>query len=444
MTNKTSRGAWLVWGVAVFAYMVSVTQRTSFGVAGLEATERFNATAAVLGTFGVVQLVVYAALQIPVGTLVDRIGSRWMIAIGAVLMAAGQFVLALAGDVVQGYVGRVLVGAGDAMTFVSVMRLVPAWFAPRLNPVMSQLTGTLGQVGQLMSLFPVAWLLGWRGWTTTFVSLAAMSVLAFALTVIAVKDFPGGQRPSHSGGQRLSLLSQIKAVGVSPGTWLGFWTHWLGAFSVNVYLLVWGYPYLVSGMGYAPARASALMSMFVFVAMVFGPILGVLVARYPYRRSLLVITISMAGLACWVALIVWPGGAPLWMNFVAVTVLACGGPASMIAFDFTRTENPPHLAGTATGVANVGSFSGGLIAIGGVGLVLDAVAGHPSAGAATSGGALYTLEGFQLAFTVVLAMYAIGYIGFFVSLRLVRKRYPDYAPLRHVFMQQIRARRRVR
>lgn len=444
MTNKTSHGAWLVWGVAVFAYMVSVTQRTSFGVAGLEATERFNATAAVLGTFGVVQLVVYAALQIPVGTLVDRIGSRWMIAIGAVLMAAGQFVLALATDVVQGYVGRVLVGAGDAMTFVSVMRLVPAWFAPRLNPVMSQLTGTLGQVGQLMSLFPVAWLLGWCGWTTTFVSLAAMSVLAFALTVIAVKDFPGGQRPSHSGGQRLSLLSQIKAVGVSPGTWLGFWTHWLGAFSVNVYLLVWGYPYLVSGMGYAPARASALMSMFVFVAMVFGPILGVVVARYPYRRSLLVITISMAGLACWVALIVWPGGAPLWMNFVAVTVLACGGPASMIAFDFTRTENPPHLAGTATGVANVGSFSGGLIAIGGVGLVLDAVAGHPSAGAATSGGALYTLEGFQLAFIVVLAMYAIGYVGFFVSLRLVRKRYPDYAPLRHVFMQQIRARRRVR
>ena len=141
-----------------------------------------------------------------------------------------------------------------------------------------------------------------------------MSVLAFALTVIAVKDFPGGKRPSHSDGQRLSLLSQIKAVGVSPGTWLGFWTHWLGAFSVNVYLLVWGYPYLVSGMGYAPARASVLMSMFVFVAMVFGPILGVLVARYPYRRSLLVILVSMAGLACWVALVVWPGGAPLWMN----------------------------------------------------------------------------------------------------------------------------------
>lgn len=444
MTNKTSRGAWLVWGVAVFAYMVSVTQRTSFGVAGLEATERFNATAAVLGTFGVVQLVVYAALQIPVGTLVDRIGSRWMIAIGAVLMAAGQFVLALATDVPQGYVGRVLVGAGDAMTFVSVMRLVPAWFAPRLNPVISQLSGTLGQAGQLMSLFPVAWLLGWRGWTTTFVSLAAVSVLAFALTVIAVKDFPGGKRPSHSGGQRLSLLSQIKAVGVSPGTWLGFWTHWLGAFSVNVYLLVWGYPYLVSGMGYAPARASVLMSMFVFVAMVFGPILGVLVARYPYRRSLLVILVSMAGLACWGALIAWPGGAPLWMNFVAVTVLACGGPASMIAFDFTRTESPPHLAGTATGVANVGSFSGGLIAIGGVGFVLDAVAGHPSAGAATPGVALYTLEGFQLAFTVVLAMYVIGYIGFFVSLRLVRKRYPDFAPIRHVFMQQIRARRRVK
>ena len=84
------------------------------------------------------------------------------------------------------------------------------------------------------------------------------------------------------------------------------------------------------------------------------------------------------------------------------------------------------------------------IAIGGVGFVLDAVAGHPDAAGADAGGALYTLEGFQLAFTVVLAIFVIGYIGFFISLRLVRRRYPDYAPLRRVFMQQIRARRRVK
>lgn len=66
-----SRRAWWVWGSGIFAYLVAITQRTSFGVAGLQATERFDATAAALSTFTVVQLVVYAGLQIPVG-LIDR------------------------------------------------------------------------------------------------------------------------------------------------------------------------------------------------------------------------------------------------------------------------------------------------------------------------------------------------------------------------------------
>ena len=49
----------------------------------------------VLSLFAVVQLITYAGMQIPVGVLVDRFGSRIMIAGGAAVMAAGQVALAL-------------------------------------------------------------------------------------------------------------------------------------------------------------------------------------------------------------------------------------------------------------------------------------------------------------------------------------------------------------
>ena len=132
------RGAWVVWGAGVFAYLVAVTQRTAFGVAGVEATERFSATASVLSVFTVVQLLVYAGLQIPVGMLVDRFGPRLLIAAGAVLMCAGQFQLAMADSVGAGIAGRSLVGAGDALTFISVLRLLPAWFPAHRIPVLTQ------------------------------------------------------------------------------------------------------------------------------------------------------------------------------------------------------------------------------------------------------------------------------------------------------------------
>ena len=63
--------------------------------------ERFGISAAQLSFFVVLQLVVYAGLQIPIGVLLDRYGSRALLLAGLVLMAVGQLVFAFA-DVVPG------------------------------------------------------------------------------------------------------------------------------------------------------------------------------------------------------------------------------------------------------------------------------------------------------------------------------------------------------
>ena len=134
-------------------------QRTSLGVAGLEATHRFDASASVLATFAVLQLLVYAGLQVPVGVLLDRFGSRRLIVVGAALMALGQSLLALRRRCRLAVVARVLVGAGDAMTFISVLRLVTAWLPAGRVPLITQLTGMLGQIGQILSAVPLVALL---------------------------------------------------------------------------------------------------------------------------------------------------------------------------------------------------------------------------------------------------------------------------------------------
>ena len=66
----------LVFGLAVLAYMIAVTQRSSLGVAGVDAADRFAASATALSTLGVMQLAVYAAMQVPVGMLLDRFGAQ--------------------------------------------------------------------------------------------------------------------------------------------------------------------------------------------------------------------------------------------------------------------------------------------------------------------------------------------------------------------------------
>src|SRR5687767_15645551 len=129
--ERPTRRALAVWLVGLAAYTVAVFHRSSLGVAAVEAQERFSTGASAVSLFLVLQLAVYAALQVPVGVALDRFGSRRMILAGAVTMAAGQLVLALATDVPTALAARALVGAGDAMTFISVLRVVSLWFPGR-------------------------------------------------------------------------------------------------------------------------------------------------------------------------------------------------------------------------------------------------------------------------------------------------------------------------
>ncbi len=69
-----SSRAWAVWGVGLSVYLLAVFNRSSLGVAGLLAADRFEIEATALAFFTVLQLVVYACMQIPVGVLLDRFG----------------------------------------------------------------------------------------------------------------------------------------------------------------------------------------------------------------------------------------------------------------------------------------------------------------------------------------------------------------------------------
>ena len=439
-----SKRAWLVWGAAVFAYIVAVLQRSSLGVAGVEARGLFDVSASTLSTLAVVQLIVYAGLQIPVGLLVDRFGSRAMIAGGAVLMGLGQLQMAFAESIPGGVLGRVLVGAGDAMTFISVIRLIPLWFAPARVPLVTQLTGMSGQLGQLFSVLPFALVLHLSGWTPAFLMLAGMSALAVVLVILLLQDVPPGTgRPHARQGLRATGASLARAWR-QPGTRLGMWSHFTIQFSGTVFAMTWGYPFLISGQGLDAGTVAALMALYVAAAMAVGPFIGRFVSRHPLRRSTMVLLIAGATAAAWAAVLLLPGRAPLWLLAGLVVVLAIGGPGSMIGFDFARTFNPAHRIGTATGIVNVGGFIAALVSIFLIGLVLDVLYAT-----GFSQGVLYGLAPFRLALSVQFLLLAIGAAAILASRRKVRRQMAAQGivvpPLRSALARQRRetlARRR--
>ena len=383
------RRAYAVWLAALAVYILAVFHRTSLGVAGLLAAERFHISATQLATFTVLQLLVYAALQVPVGVLLDRFGSRRMVLIGLALMTGGQLLFAVVGTFELGVLARALVGAGDAMIFVSAIRVVSLWFGVRQSPVITQLTGQLGQVGAIAASFPLAAALHGVGWTPTFLGAASIGVVLAVTVLLVMRDAPGEEHPPL----RFRALGRtLRSTWDTPGTRLGLWSHFTSQFGMTVFTLLWGFPFLVRGQGLSEAAAGALLVLMTATQIVTGPVLGGLVARHPFQRSRMVLGIVGAIGAVWAVVLLWPGPAPLALLALLVVVTALGGPAAMVGFDLARSFNPRERIGSALGVVNVGGFVASLSAMALVGIVLDHVTpGGPSA---------YTLDGFRLAMAV--------------------------------------------
>ena len=408
--------AWLVWGVAVAAYILAITNRNSLSAVGVDAAERFQADAATLSLFAVVQLAVYGGMQLPIGVLLDRYGSRPIMVIGMLLMAIGQFVMAISPSIGIALVARVLLGAGDAAIFPAVLRLVATWFPAQRGPVMVQMTGLVGQTGQLAALLPLAALLHATSWSITFGSVAGLGLLFAVLTWAIVRNHPPEQPAdvsinTETGAIRVVTSAIDTGVGIRaawahPGTRLAFWSHFTTPFAATAFLLLWGMPFLTAGEGLSGAAAAGLLSLNVVVAMTLSPVLGMLSRRIPTRRSLALVLPSIGvQVIAWLAVALWPGPAPLWLLTVLVICLAAGGPASMIAFDHARTHNPAHRLSTATGVTNSGGFLAALAAIFLIGLTLDLQgAGTPDT---------YSLDAFRWAFLTQLPLWALG-TGFII------------------------------
>lgn len=369
-----ARGAWWVWGLAAGFYLVALFHRMSLGVASLDAQERFDLGPGAIAALSALQLGIYLAMTIPAGVAADRIGPRRALALGLVLMGAGEVAFGLAAQAPIALGGRALVGAGDALMFLSVLRIAQSWFPAHRYALLATLTGMAGAIGQVGTTVPLGLALEGAGWTATFAGSGALTAVLAIACIRLVRDRPGavvGAPPPHD-----AVLATLRAAWARPATRLAYWTHFglMGPFIAITAL--WGYPYLVAGQGLAPASARAWLAACVVAFGASAPVLGALVGRAPGARRPLLLAIGASALVLWSATLLWPGGAPP-AALILATLLVTGlsGAGSMLAFDLAREGNPAAVGGSATGLANTGGFGMAVVTQLAAGRLLDAGVG---------------------------------------------------------------------
>jgi MFS family permease len=171
-------------------------------------------------------------------------------------------------------------------------------------------------------------------------------------------------------------------------------------FSVTVFSMLWGYPFLVRGEGLSSQQASNLLMAMTGWVVLSGLVLGWLVTRFPYYRSVMVVCVVTSMALLWGVVLMRSSPAPTWLLVLLVFAMASGGPTSMIGFDLARSFTPAEVSGRANGLVNIGGFSASLLTMALVGLVLDL--------REPAGQAAYDLGDFRAALSVQYLFWALG------------------------------------
>ena len=402
-----ARVAWTMWALGAALYLIAFYQRVAPAVITQELSRDFGLSAVALGNLSAFYFYSYVAVQIPTGLLADRWGPRRVLALGAALTAAGTLVFALAPGVAWANAGRLAIGAAAGVAFVSMLKLASHWLPVRQYAFASGVALFTGVVGATLAGPPLRIAVDAFGWRAVMGVSAAVTALVAVAIWLVVRDDPAER--GYSSHQALapgpadapSMLSQLRDVAGYRNTWILFLAP--GALSAIVLTFpgLWGVPYLVTHHGFSTRGAAVLTSSMLVAwsigSMVFGPW-----SERIRRRKPLMLGGLAAAMVLWSIVVFVPMSTPQLIAVLIALSLSCS--AFVITFVFARESVPPRLAGTVSGIANMGVMLGGMLMQPLVGLVLDV----RWDGRIVDGVRLYDLAAYQWAFALMLAWGAVS------------------------------------
>lgn len=399
--------AWSIWGLGALLYLIGFYQRVAPAVMADRLMAEFAISGAALGNLSAFYFYSYVVMQVPTGVLADRWGARKLLTAGATMAAAGTVLFAFSADVGWASFGRLLIGGSVAVAFVSMLKLATHWFAPQQFTLASGLALFVGICGGVFGGVPLRMLMETHGWRPVMLVSAAFTAVLALFIWLRVRNDPGecGYASHHpatvgSGGHGSVLQGLLQVLGYR-NVWILLITPIGVSGAVLTFGGLWGVPYLRQVYGLDPGSAAAVTSALLVAWALGGPLMGTWSQRMGRRKPLHVAGCAVA-LVCWALL----GLVHLPLPALVAVLLIAGFAAGnlIIGFAFNKESVPPHLAGTASGVCNMGPLMGGMLLQPAVGWVLD----RHWTGALEGGVRIYPPEAFQAGFLLIAACIALS------------------------------------
>lgn len=389
------RTAALVFLSFAFAYFPSALVRGVVATLAPAFSAELQLSASELGLLAGAYFLGFAAMQLPLGSALDRFGPKRVLLVFLAVAVVGCSAFALADSFIALTIARALIGVGVSACLMAPMTSFRRSFDPTAQMRANSWMLMTGSLGLIASTLPVQWLLPVFGWRGLFWALAVLFVVAMVFILRAVPADAGDDTPQpEAEGGYGQVFRHPVFVRYLP---MGFFQYG-GLVALQS---LWVGPWLTRVCGWSPVDTAAglfcINVAMLLTFMAWGFFVPRLYARGWTAHALIARGMPLPVIVLLLGIVLGPDAtAWLWAMFcVTSTFVSLSQPAIGQAF-------PATLAGRALSAYNLVIFAGVFALQWSMGAVID---GLVAAGWST-------VSAYQGAFALLAVCSALSYLWF--------------------------------
>jgi MFS family permease len=345
----------------------------------------------------------YSPMQLPGGLLYDRFGPRKILTLFMAICVLGVYIFAHAHSTAMLALGRFLMGAGGAVSFVGPLILAARWFAAKHFAFIAGMIQTLGAVGAILGQVVVAKIVEKLGWRMAMMDAFVLGIILVVLIALLVRNHPKDSKVYEFNPAEHHEVANLKELLSKTQTYIialySFFT-WL---PMTVFGALWGVSFLAKMYDLNTLAAAEKMA-FVWGGVAVGSPFFAWWSEKINKRCLPLSSTGLIGLVAMLFVLFVPMNTALLA--LCLFGIGLGTSGQSLSFAVVRDVSNHRTMGTAMGFNNLAVVAGGAIGQPLVGFLMDL---HWS-GAHARGVPIYSLSDYQSALVVIPISFLLVFI----------------------------------
>jgi len=255
--QPTPKGAWGITFLLFLYMLVNFADKIVVGLAGVPIMTELKLEPEQFGLLGSSFFFLFSISAIIVGFIVNRIETRWVLLVLAVVWALAQF--PMLGTISFGtlLICRIILGAGEGPAAAVAVHAIYKWFPDEKRALPTAVLSQGSAFGVILAVPALNWVIVNHSWHYAFGALGVVGLMWVVAWLVWGKEGPLVQTTAMAAAEPripyFQLLTSRTFVGCCVATFGAYWVLSLG--------LTWFTPFIVKGLGFSQAEAGWISIM---------------------------------------------------------------------------------------------------------------------------------------------------------------------------------------